>query len=155
MKEIQLTQGKVALVDDEDFDWLNQWKWCCSHDYANKAVRLSNGKYSAITMHRLILLAHKGQEVDHINGNRLDNRRVNLRFCSRTENQYNKKRQKNNTTGYKGVRKHRDGKWEAKIRVNGERIYLGIYVNIHDAAKAYDEAALKYHGEFAYLNGCR
>lgn len=150
MKEIQLTQGKIALVDDEDFDLINSFHW----RYA-----IINGKTYAQQikcpspqqlMHRLILGAIPGQFVDHINGNGLDNRRSNLRFCTHMENMRNRKKSKNGTSQYKGVYLEH-GKWRARIMA-GFRKSLGLFTNEKEAAMAYDIAAKSLHGHFARLN---
>ena len=158
MKEIQLTQGKVALVDDEDFEYLSQWKW-----YANK----SSGNYYAITtklvngvffnykllMHRVIMNEPYKLSVDHINHNTLDNRKCNLRVCTHAENMYNNKLSKNNTTGFKGVRFNKNSnKYLAYIGYQNKDIFLGSYKTIIEAAEAYNKAANKFFGKFANLN---
>lgn len=159
MKQIPLTKGKFAIVDDDDYDRLmgiGKWR-VDAYGYAvkTKRYRKENGKWSNtnIIMHRLIANAKSGQFVDHINLNKLDNRKSNLRLCSRTENNRNIGLPKNNTSGYKGVTFFRlRGKFMAQITVNRKNIYLGYFEDPKDAAKAYNEAALKYYGEFANLN---
>lgn len=153
-KEIKLSQGKITIVDDEDYEFLSKWKWHLdSTGYAVKNVKLSNNTRRMLLMHRLITLAHKDEQCDHINRNKLDNRKSNLRICTDAENKRNKSAYSNNASGYKGVSwNKRDEKWRAKISVNHKYLYIGSFENIMEAAKAYDEAALKHHGEFAYLN---
>lgn len=156
MKKIPLTQGKFAIVDDEDYEWLNQHKWCVAH-CTNKyyAVRFIsvNKKRIQLYMHREIMGAMKGQEIDHRGGNSLDNRKSNLRFCTRSENLQNQHRTKNNSTKFKGVSWHKlRHKWQAYINFNKTRIQLGYFDNENDAAKAYDIEATKLFGEFANLN---
>lgn len=158
MKEIQLTQGKVALVDDDMFHYLNQWKWGISSngkgtyyavrfDYSIKGVKL------CIRMHRQIMNATKGYVVDHINQYTLDNRRINLRVCTHTQNLHNRHKNINNTSGFKGVGWCKTyEKWRAKIWLNSKCYHVGYYINLIDAARAYNAAAIKYHGEFANLN---
>ena len=102
-------------------------------------------------MHREIMNCPKGLEVDHINQNGVDNRRINLRIATATQNRQNTSKQKSNTSGYKGVMKDKT-KWRAMIRDNGRRIHLGMFDNKIDAAIAYNKAAIKYHKEFACLN---
>ena len=105
MKKIELTQGKFALVDDEDFEWLNQWKWYANHLgytwYVVRSVRYDN-EVKAILMHRSILNAKIGEEIDHINHNGLDNRKKNLRICTRSQNNMNRNKLRG-TYKYKGV----------------------------------------------------
>ena len=104
-------------------------------------------------IHRLIMDAPKGMDVDHINGNPLDNRKSNLRICTHAENQRNKGAYKNNTSGYKGVSWYkRDKKWIAGIKHNNKGIYIGLFEDKEEAARAYDKKAKELHGEFAYLN---
>jgi len=157
-KEIQLTQGKVAIVDDEDFEYLNQFRWCANQKknnrfYAYRGKKI-NGKYTMIYLHRFILkIIDKKIFVDHANMDTLDNRKINLRICSHSQNQMNKQIQKNNSSSFKGVHfDKRCNKFFAVITLNRKRIWCGYYIDPIDAAKAYNEAALKYHGEFAKLN---
>lgn len=154
MKYINLTQGKRALVDNEDYKHLNQWKWHYSqYGYASRRYVKSDGKITKILMHRQIFNANVGIELDHINGNRIDNRKHNLRICTRSQNAMNKYGSKNASSGYKGARWHKGAKkWIANIRVNKILIHLGYFINKEDAARAYNKAAIKYFGEFAKLN---
>jgi len=159
MKKIPLTQGKYAIVDDSDFEWLNSYKWCASKSghtfYAVRRRLKTEGPGPAIIMHRAILGLgpEDKQEVDHKNHNGLYNRRNNLRACTSTQNHQNKTLQKNGSSIYKGVSwdKFRH-KWHAHIRINGHAKYLGYFVNEIEAAQTYDEAARKYFGEFACCN---
>ncbi len=152
MKEIQLTKNLVTLVDDCDYDFLNQWRWLASRSrksdnyYAIRTVY--NGKKKINTkMHRVILDAKDGDVVDHINMNCLDNRRCNLRLCTYSQNAKNRRKQINNKSGIKGVHLHQN-KWLAQIKNNGKKIYLGIFDEKLDAHNAYVEACKKYHKEF-------
>ena len=151
MKEIQITKGETALVDEEDFEWLNQYSWYLSSNGYARRQDWNCGKPKNINMHRMLLDIPDGKQTDHINRNKLDNRKVNLRICTNSENGRNKGTRKGSLSGYKGVSKHRD-KWQARIRLNGEQTYLGIFENIIDAALAYNKAAIIVHGEFACLN---
>ena len=155
-KQIQLSQGKYAIVDDEDFEYLNQWKWCINtHGYAVRTqnIRINPSKRIAriIKMHQVIMPPSESRQIDHINNNKLDNRKCNLRECTIQENQRNKSKPKNNTSGFKGVEK-RKNRYRAALRVDGVRIYFGTFDCPIKAAKAYNEAAIKYFGKFANLN---
>lgn len=158
MKEIQLTQGKVALVDDADFEWLNQFKWYAAyqrtgaHWYAQR--RESSASSRKLLMHRVILDVDDPMlEVDHKDRNGLNNTRANLRQATRAQNQQNGILPRNNTSGYKGIYlDKRRGKWQAKIRYNGKQHYIGQFDGPEAAARAYDAAARKHFGEFARCN---
>jgi hypothetical protein len=157
-KEIQLTQGKVAIVDDEDYEYLNQWKWQANQKkskrfYAYRGKKI-DGKYKMIYLHRFVLnIIDKNIFIDHVNMNPLDNRKQNLRICNRSQNQMNKNVQKNNISGYKGVHfDKRTNKFFSYVTVNKKRYWLGYFIDPIDAAKAYNKGAIKFHGEFANLN---
>lgn len=154
MKTIKLCTNKEVIVDDEDYDYLNRWKWGQnSSGYARRTIYV-NKKYKTLLMHRFIINAPEGKEVDHINGNKLDNRRENLRLVSRIQNSQNKKAQTNTNNLYKGYYKENRGKrlYVVEIIVNTKKIYIGKYSTELEAAKAYNDAAVKYFGEFAKLN---
>jgi len=157
MKEIQLTKGYVALVDDEDFEALSKHKWRAVVENSGyvRAIRNSpreNGKQKTIYMHRFVLNTPADMHVDHIDGNPLNNCKSNLRLCTNAENQRNKGKQKKNTTGFCGVvRRHSKG-FQAQLKLNRKTLSFGTYPTPEEAARAYDAAALKYHGEFARLN---
>jgi hypothetical protein len=160
MKEIPLTQGKVALVDDADYEYLMQWKWyfCKKKDGTGYARRKVYSRISAKTyrwksywMHREIMKTPEGMDTDHRDGNKLNNQKYNLRICTNSQNQSNKRTQRNNTSTFKGVWKS-GNKWTASINVRKKRIHLGSYIDKSEAAKAYNAAALEHHGEFARLN---
>lgn len=154
MRMIPLTQGKFATVDDQDYDWLMQWKWCAYHDkksntwYATARIDVTR---RMMPMHRLIMKAPDGVEVDHKDRNGLHNWRDNLRECTSAQNKLNRGPFKTNTVGYKGVYRLY-GKYRAKIGINKKQIHLGTFGTPEEAARAYDAAAKRLHGEFAYLN---
>jgi len=157
VKEIPLTKGQVALVDNEDYERLMQWKWHASRSetnwYARRAI-VSDGRNITTAMHREIVDAMPGEYVDHINHNTLDNRKCNLRKCSQSENLANQKPQRRITSSkYKGVCWYKAyNKWQVTIKVNGKSIFLGYFEQEDEAAKAYDNAAQEYFEEFAYTN---
>jgi len=151
MKEIKLPQGKTTIVDDENYEWLNQWKWHCNtNGYVMRTVRTNKVRRNII-MHRVILkLNSTDVETDHINRNKLDNRRANLRIATRSQNNTNKDAR--GKSKYLGVY-FTDGKYPcAQVRFNGKKYYLGLFKTEEDAAKAYDKKALELYGEFANLN---
>jgi hypothetical protein len=151
MKTIPLSRGKFALVDDEDYDVLNRYTWHCNNSgYAMQRVRHGKEKRN-IMMHRVILSCPDGMQTDHIDGNRLNNQRSNLRACNQSQNEINKRRRKTNTSGYKGV--CYNGKYIiARVSANGKSYHLGIFPDKVSAAKAYDIKARELFGEFARLN---
>jgi hypothetical protein len=157
-KEIKLTQGKVAIVDDEDFEYLNQFKWYARKSrsqnyYAGRYFYIKKGVRIYISMHTDIIKPNKNLMIDHVNNNGLDNRRINLRLCINSENMRNRNIYKNNSSGYKGVSFNKKSKkYYSYIRHNNLMYSLGFYIDPKDAAKAYNTAAIKFHGEFANLN---
>ena len=159
MIEIPLTQGQIAFIDDEDYELVKNYKWRADWSfgmqafYARAYFIVINEKYKHIRMHRLILgVTDPKIQVDHINHNTLDNRRSNLRICTASENQYNAGKRKDSTSGYKNVIWHKGAKkWIARITVSKKRLHLGLFSTPEEAYKAYCEAAIRYHGEFAHL----
>lgn len=155
MRKILLTQNQFALVDNDDYDYINQWKWCAKKIYDNVYCAVRVGKRprrERIYMHRVIMNVEKTLEIDHIDGNPLNNQKYNLRICKHSENMLNRKKKKTNTTGYKGVRPTSNNKYQALICVNGKQTCIGTFENPIDAARAYDQRAKKLHGDFARLN---
>lgn len=152
MKEIKLTQNKVALVDDEDFERLSQYKWHAIKIHRSwYARRAANGK--RIYMHRELINTEQGYFIDHINRNGLDNRRQNIRACSISENNRNTSSHKGSSSKYLGVYwDSNKNKWKASISYKNKVIHLGRYSIETQAALAYNLAAAKYFGEFANLN---
>lgn len=152
MKEIELTQGFKAIVDDEDYEYLSKWKWHYSNGYAvrhNSELYRTTGKRRLLPMHRLIANTPDEMLTDHANGNKLDNRKVNLRVCNPQQNSSNVV--KPGTKRYRGVQKL-GRKYRAKIKYNGEQIVIGSFDTEEEAALAYNEAAFVYQGNFAILN---
>lgn len=154
---IALTQDQVAIVDDEDYEWLNRHKWHAAYDprtrsfYARRAPRVA-GKKVMVPMHREIMGFPKGLFVDHKNNDSLDNRRSNLRLATPSQNRQNQRRANmDNPTGYKGVdRPHPiTGRFRARIVLNRKYINLGFFATAEEAAQAYGEAADRLYGEFA------
>jgi hypothetical protein len=159
-RRIPLTQRKYAIVDPDDYERLNRYRWC--------ALRRKNGYYAGrtasvhsrdrgryILMHRAIIDPPYPLVVDHINRNGLDNRKANLRAVTQAQNVLNgvRKKRANSHSRYRGVSRHiRRKKWAVQISYNGKHKTVGYFENEIDAAKAYDEAAKKYHKEFAVLN---
>lgn len=137
-KEIQLTKGAIAIVDEEDFEELNQYSWHIDSDgYARRGVRVK-GKVISVRMHHFLNKTPKGKQTDHINHNKLDNRKSNLRTVTHRENQLNRKGlQINNTSGATGVYKHKStGKWTASIKKNNKNVYIGIFETFDEAVSA-------------------
>lgn len=159
MKEIPLTQGYVALVDDEDHETLSKYDWFVQKgrctQYAARKMTLSYNKYCTVYMHRLILGLPIGdkRQVDHINHNGLDNRRQNIRIATSQENHFNRRTLAISTSQYKGVSWNRNlKKWKSRITINGKETHIGYFDKEIDAAIAYDKVALNEFKEFALTN---
>ena len=158
MKEavkIPLSNGMYALIDESDRKLVEGYKW-----HALKAPNnyyaitpMKNRQRSNLKMHRLILDAPKGMEVDHINHDGLDNRRENIRLCTTAQNHANMRSRKNSSSRFKGVGLHKpSGKWVARIVVNRKYVHLGCFQDEEDAAKAYDVKAKEHFGVFSFTN---
>lgn len=159
-KKIKLTQNKYAIVDDNDYDYLSQFKWYASKTkntfYAMRNSSMIKGKRKKILMHREIMQPIDGFIIDHINHNGLDNRKSNLRFCTKQQNNCNILRRKKFTSKYRGVHwASYANKWRAQITVNKKPIYLGLFNTEEDAAISYNEAAVKYHKDFGVINNVK
>lgn len=152
MPSIPLTKGQYAFVDDQDYDLLMQWQWqVSSNGYAVRTTTI-DGRRKRIFMHRAIMDAEAGQIVDHISGDRLDNRRCNLRVVTRNQNQWNRCKNRRSRSAYKGVSRHARG-WHVRIAVNGRRYHLGYYSEAQSAAQMYDAAAYYFFGSaYARVN---
>lgn len=153
MKEIPLSKGRVALVDDEDYVALTAHKWCYLAGYAVRTVWPTRAKSKTVLMHRVLLSPAPGKQVDHINGDGLDNRRVNLREATPSQNQANsRKRQRHGGrkphSQYKGVTREYS-KWVARITYGGRVVRLGLFEEELDAASAYRSAAKQLCGPYA------
>ena len=146
MKLIKLTQNKIAKISDQDSGRVNEHKW---HFNKQGVAYRKNGK--SIYMHRFIMQPPKFMEVDHKNGDILDNTRENLRICTHADNLRNRRINKKTMSGFKGV-KLNGSKWQARITFNGKEIHLGQFETKEQAAESYNEAAKVYFGEFARLN---
>ncbi len=154
MKEIPLTQGKVALVDDEDYGRVSAYRWMAWWN-GHRWYAITKIDSQRVLMHRFVLAAAPDQQIDHINGDGLDNRRSQLRFVTSQQNSMNRGLRRGANNQYKGVSMTNPpsmSTWKAQILVDGKRLYLGSYRTPEDAAKAYDAAAKEHFGEFAWLN---
>lgn len=156
MKTINLTKGYVALVDDDDFERLSQYKWMAHEKKTNTYARRNksvNGKVKTIIMHRFIMGAPDDMQIDHIDGNGLNNQKSNLRICTIDENLRNKGKIEGTLYKYKGLSWCKTkNRYKASINFNGKKISLGRFKTQEEAALAYNKAAIELHGEFARLN---
>jgi len=146
-KSIPLSRGKFAIVDDADYEWLSQYKWHFAT--VGYAASIINGK--SVYMHRLLLTPPAKHYVDHIDRNRLNNARSNLRIVTPTQSLMNQSKRKNVTSSFRGVA-FIQGKWSARIKVNGQEIPIGRFRTQKAAAEAYNQAAVQHFGEYAALN---
>jgi len=153
MKKIKLSRGLFAKVDEEDFEYLNQFKWHALKGNTTFYAQRDICKNKSVLMHREIMKTPKGKVTDHINHNGLDNRKKNLRICTAQENSCNRRLQKNASSKYKCVIQHCiTQKWRAYIRYKKQSIYLGVFNSEKEAALAYNKAAKELFGKFAFLN---
>lgn len=150
MKTIPVGKRHTAIVDDEDFDKLSQMRWYWTCGYAVTLVVI-DGKIKRRGMHRMITNAPAGVEVDHINGKELDNRRENLRLCTRAENNRNRPKQRNNSSGYKGVTKCGSG-WRARISINNKIITKAGFKTPKEAYAEYCRLSAEHHGSFGNVS---
>jgi hypothetical protein len=156
MKCIELTRGKVAIVDDGDFEYLAQWRWFCSvKGYAVRSTYPDGPRnwknIKTVWMHREILKPRDEFETDHINGNKLDNRRCNLREVDDVQQNWNKGARKTNKLGVKGVHL-RHGKYLVRIGIGTQNKQVGLFNTLEEAKAAYNRAAIELRGTFARLN---
>lgn len=154
MIALLLTEKVSATVDNCDRELVGKFKWTLTPEgYVCRSMKVATNKRKNILLHRVLLNAPKGKHVDHIDGDKLNNRRSNLRLCNSSQNQANRKISKNNTSGYKGVTWRKDRQlWAAMIMLNRKNIYLGLFTNKKEAALAYNNAAKIHYKEFALLN---
>lgn len=164
MKEIRLSRGMFAIVADEDFErvakltWHAHWnigakRWEASHSIGYAKENGKRGCRSLSMAHFILGKPPKGMEVDHRNGDQLDNCRSNLRFCTKQQNMWNRRKNSNSTLKYKGIKRRIGGTFQARIVINGKRVSLGsAFLTQEDAALAYNDAARIHFGEFARLN---
>lgn len=157
-REIPLTQGQVAIVDETNYRALAAYKWYAYWSPSNKTYYArrnqteKGGKRVTVLMHRVVLSAQAGKEIDHINGNGTDNRKTNLRVATCSQNCQNQTAKASNKCGFKGVCLHpRNRNWVAKIMREGRSYHIGVFDTPEEASAAYAEAAKRLHGDFANL----
>lgn len=161
MREIILINNKgIILVDDEDYNFLNQFRWYLRRSnkrnnqlgYAQTPITI-NRKQTSIIMHKILIDIPNGMVIDHINHNTFDNRKSNLRIVTKSQNQMNKLPQKGKISKFKGVNWDKNlKKWKSRCSLNRKQYYLGLFEDEIDAARAYNIKAKELHGEYAYLN---
>lgn len=152
---LELNNGGEVILDRNDYERIKDFNWFrSSHktvSYAVVCLKTERG-WRSVRMHRYITNCPSTQEVDHINNNGLDNRRCNLRVCDPTDNCKNRRLRSDNTSAYKGVHQRYNGRWQARIVLDGKRISLGHFASALEAAKAYNQAAICHYGEYASTN---
>lgn len=151
MKYIPVSRGKWrTAVDDDMYGVLSLSKWHYKKGYVCRVVRGENGRYTIQYMHRIIMQTPKGMETDHIDRDKMNNQRSNLRVCTGTQNKWNRGMLRNNKTGFRGVCfAKKSGKWQAGIRMNGKQVYLGQYSTPEEASAVYNRVAKSLRGEYA------
>ncbi len=149
--DLPLLHGLVALIDSDDFERAGQLEWRINDNgYVIRNIKRSDGSWTTQRLSRFIMNAPEGVYVDHIHGNKLDNRKSELRFATHTQNLWNRGKTRKNTSGFKGVLwDKRKSKWRAEITVSGKLIHLGYFDDIVEAAEVREAGSKKYHGEFA------
>ena len=158
MRRIYLTQGQHTTVDDEDYYELNQHNWCAvwnekSQTFYALRKEWSNGGYTTRRMHRVIMRAKDGEQIDHKDGNGLNNQKSNLRIATATQNMRNRRKRAKGLSRYKGAAPMKGtSHWRAYIRINKKLHHLGCFPSEEEAALVYNKAAVKHFGEFASLN---
>ena len=159
IRTLPLSQGKEAIIDAADYEWLSKFKWCFKVSRGDRGYAVHSIYYckvdgkdvnQVVKMHRVIMGSPAGLQIDHINGDTLDNRRSNLRVVTNRQNAMNKRKRVGTTSQYKGVswsKKYQ--KWEANIKLDGKKKFLGYFVCEYDAAQSYRFAAAENYGEYA------
>jgi len=152
MKEIPLISGGVAIIDDGDAEIVAPFRWTQAKSRRGLTYARSTCHRNGVRMHRLILGAKLDEQVDHDNGNGLDNRRENIRIATPSKQAMNRRRKENAAGPYKGVTQHVGGKWQAHIQKDGRLARIGLFSTAEEAARAYDRMARLVHGEYARIN---
>lgn len=148
-----LVKSQIVLLDKTDLSFFNQYSWRIVNGYVARSKRIGQ-KVTTIHLHTDLMKPEKDFETDHINRNKLDNRRSNLRVVTHSQNCQNRRKSSRNTSGYIGIRKKKGRtKWEVLVTVAGKHFYVGYYSNLQEAIKARDNKTKELHGKFAQLNG--
>ena len=150
MREITMKNGTTFLIDDEDYEIVSKRTWYLSPDGYVKRCELVEGKKKTVSVHRLVMNAPAGMQVDHINRNPLDNRKENLRICTASQNACNRPKLRTNKSGYKGVAwDYKSNKWRVQIDFEGNKTNVGCFTDPREAHRAYCEKAKELQGEYA------
>jgi hypothetical protein len=154
MRIIPVWQDREAIVDNADYDLLIQYPWHMHHEYAVTTLKvyLPNKRQTEISMQNMLFNLANGMELDHVDGNKLNNQRQNLRICTHADNCKNRGMRSDSQSGRKGVSPIPGNKWRATINIGGKNIHLGCLSSIDEASDAYDRAATSQYGEFARTN---